>query len=230
MKCVSWNRLTGSFWSVHLQKKNGSLEPPSRREITPKSTQTANSPLVVADRSSLARSEKNVTGFKIKEGSKKNVVPPHQCGSPTAGTRHTGAADTHDMRWAPLAALCCSYASCLSAAAAFCVLTPTATGVRRVLGREVCLARARAATMALPLRMIRVPPARPVARRVFQQRMMASSTSEQQQQAEASATAKRRASSRYIPSDFRGVRGGPKGKWKARLVSKGQLRQLGTFE
>lgn len=83
--------------------------------------------------------------------------------------------------------------------------------------------------MALPLR-IRVPTARPAARRVFQQRMMSSSTSEQQQQAEASTAAKRRASSRYIPSDFRGVRGGPKGKWKARLVSKGQLRQLGTFE
>lgn len=42
--------------------------------------------------------------------------------------------------------------------------------------------------------------------------------------------AKQRASSRYIPSSYRGVRGGPKGKWKARIVSKGGLRQLGTFE
>lgn len=147
----------------------------------------------------------------------------------------SSAADTHDMRWPPLAALSYSYASCLSAAAAFAVVMPTASGVHRaVLGRKLCLART-AATMALPLR-IRVLPARPAAaRRVFQQRMMSSSTSEQKQQqqkaeASASAVAKRRASSRYIPSDFRGVRGGPKGKWKARLVSKGQLRQLGTFE
>ena len=131
------------------------------------------------------------------------------------------------MRWAPLAALSCSYASYLSATAAFAVVMPTASSVHRVLlGRQACLART---TMALPLR-IRAPTARPAARRVFQQRMMSSSTSEQQQQAEASTAAKRRASSRYIPSDFRGVRGGPKGKWKARLVSKGQLRQLGTFE
>lgn len=135
------------------------------------------------------------------------------------------------MRWAPLAALSCSYASCLSSTAAFYVLMPAASGVHRALGRKVCLARAAsAATMPLPLR-VRLPLARPGARRVFQQRMMSSSTSEQQQQqVEASAAAKRRASSRYIPSDFRGVRGGPKGKWKARLVSKGQLRQLGTFE
>lgn len=48
--------------------------------------------------------------------------------------------------------------------------------------------------------------------------------------AAAEAVAKQRASSRYIPSSYRGVRGGPKGKWKARIVSKGGLRQLGTFE
>ena len=46
----------------------------------------------------------------------------------------------------------------------------------------------------------------------------------------AGVAAKQRASSRYIPSSYRGVRGGPKGKWKARIVSKGGLRQLGTFE
>lgn len=46
----------------------------------------------------------------------------------------------------------------------------------------------------------------------------------------AEVAAKQRASSRYIPSSYRGVRGGPKGKWKARIVSKGGLRQLGTFE
>lgn len=152
------------------------------------------------------------------------VIPPHHV---VHNSRNTQALDTHDMRWVPLAALSCSYASCLSAAAAFSVLMPTASGVHRVLGRKVCLAGG--ATMALPLG-IRLPSARPAARRVFQQRVMSLSTSEQQQHAEASATAKRRASSRYIPSDFRGVRGGPKGKWKARLVSKGQLRQLGTFE
>lgn len=33
----------------------------------------------------------------------------------------------------------------------------------------------------------------------------------------------------YIPSGYRGVVGGPKGKWKARISSKGGLRQLGTF-
>lgn len=48
--------------------------------------------------------------------------------------------------------------------------------------------------------------------------------------AAAEVVAKQRASSRYIPSSYRGVRGGPKGKWKARIVSKGGLRQLGTFE
>ena len=48
--------------------------------------------------------------------------------------------------------------------------------------------------------------------------------------AAAAVVAKQRASSRYIPSSYRGVRGGPKGKWKARIVSKGGLRQLGTFE
>lgn len=43
-------------------------------------------------------------------------------------------------------------------------------------------------------------------------------------------TGKRRASSRYISSDYRGVQGGPKGKWKARIVSNGGSKQLGTFE
>lgn len=40
---------------------------------------------------------------------------------------------------------------------------------------------------------------------------------------------RRRASSRYIPSDYRGVVGGPKGKWKARITSKGGVKHLGTF-
>lgn len=35
--------------------------------------------------------------------------------------------------------------------------------------------------------------------------------------------------SAYVPSDYRGVVGGSRGKWKARIVSKGGLRQLGTF-
>lgn len=33
----------------------------------------------------------------------------------------------------------------------------------------------------------------------------------------------------YVSSDYRGVVGGPKGMWKARISSKGGLRQLGTF-
>lgn len=40
---------------------------------------------------------------------------------------------------------------------------------------------------------------------------------------------RRRASSSYVSSDYRGVIGGPKGKWKARIVSKGGVRHLGTF-
>lgn len=43
------------------------------------------------------------------------------------------------------------------------------------------------------------------------------------------AASKERSLSRYRPSGYRGVQGGPKGKWKAQIVSKGGLRQLGTF-
>lgn len=43
------------------------------------------------------------------------------------------------------------------------------------------------------------------------------------------AASKERPLSRYRPSAYRGVQGGPKGKWKAQIVSKGGLRQLGTF-
>lgn len=43
------------------------------------------------------------------------------------------------------------------------------------------------------------------------------------------AASKERTLSRYRPSGYRGVQGGPKGKWKAQIVSKGGLRQLGTF-
>lgn len=42
-------------------------------------------------------------------------------------------------------------------------------------------------------------------------------------------SSRRRASSSYVSSDYRGVIGGPKGKWKARIVSKGGVRHLGTF-
>lgn len=152
------------------------------------------------------------------------------------------------MRWTPLA-VCCSYASLLPTAATLSVVMRTTGGVPRALagssGRrlvDLSLVAVHAGTpsltMALPLR-LRLPPARPAARRVFQQQMMSSSTPQQQQRQEqqqapgrgkTAAAGGRRAASRYIPSDFRGVWGGAKGKWKARLVSKGQLRQLGTFE
>lgn len=172
-------------------------------------------------------------------------------------TQPTQAEGSHDMRWAPLAA-CWSYASCLVTTAAFTVVMPAASGMPRALFcssgcRTLYLSRVaaghpRSPTMALPLR-LRLPPVRPAARHIFQQRMMSSSTSQHtasegtgsgaaaapirgkvEKTVVVATAAKRRASSRYIPSDFRGVRGGPKGKWKARLVSKGQLRQLGTFE
>lgn len=178
---------------------------------------------------------------------------------------HVQPAEEHtphpdDMpRWTPLA-VCCSYVSYWATTAAFPVVMPAATGVKRAVlgsagGRKlVDLSRVavgtqqqQSTTAALPLRLPLLPSARPAARRVFQQRMMSSSTSQQQQQVstpspDPAAAAppgpagdrvnkrRRRASTRYIPSDFRGVWGGPKGKWKARLVSKGQLRQLGTFE
>ncbi|CAM9602446.1 unnamed protein product, partial [Ectocarpus sp. 4 AP-2014] len=158
-------------------------------------------------------------------------------------------------RWIPLA-VCCSYVYHWATTAAFPVVMPAATGVKRAVlgstgGRKlVDLSRAvgtkqQSTTAALPLRLPLLPSARPAVRRVFQQQMMSSSTSQQQQvstpSSDPAAAAppgpgdrvskrRRRASTRYIPSDFRGVWGGPKGKWKARLVSKGQLRQLGTFE
>lgn len=170
------------------------------------------------------------------------------------------------MRRAPLAAYL-SNALFLVTTAAFTAVMPGAGGMQRALfgysrSRTLHLSRVavgcpRSPTMALPLRM-RLPPARPTARRAFQHRMMSSSAYQQQQQAPTpssgaasgpaaggataapsrgemeetvvAAAGAKRVSSRYIPSDFRGVRGGPKGKWKARLVSKGQLRQLGTFE
>ncbi|CAN0541567.1 unnamed protein product, partial [Ectocarpus sp. 12 AP-2014] len=154
-------------------------------------------------------------------------------------------------KWIPLA-VCCSYVSHWATTAAFPVVMPAATGIKRaaVLGSAGGLSRVafgaqQSTTAALPLRLPTLPSARPTARRVFQQRMMSSSTSQQQQvstpSSDPAAAAppgpgdrvserRRRASTRYIPSDFRGVWGGPKGKWKARVVSKGQLRQLGTFE
>ena len=189
-------------------------------------------------------------------GTKRKLIPPRFFDGPPSVNpgehpKSRPPRRPHDMRWAPLAALSCSYASYLSGTAAFTVQMPTSSGLRRVLvgwsggRRRLHLSGSVAGTTATAPR-IRLPPARPAARRVFQQRMAASSSaSEQQQQqqqhAGKAATAanpasggggggRQRASSRYIPSDFRGVRGGPKGKWKARLVSKGQLRQLGTFE
>ncbi|CAM9511477.1 unnamed protein product [Ectocarpus sp. 12 AP-2014] len=158
-------------------------------------------------------------------------------------------------RWIPLA-VCCSYVSHWATTAAFPVVMPAATGVKRVLGsaggrKLVDLSRValgtqqQSTTAAPPVRLPLLPSARPAARRVFQQRIMSSSTSQHQQvstpSSDPAAAAppgpgdrvskrRRRASTRYIPSDFRGVWGGPKGKWKARLVSKGKLRQLGTFE
>lgn len=158
-------------------------------------------------------------------------------------------------RWIHLA-VCCSYVSHWATTEAFSVVMPAATGVKRAVlgsagGRKlvdlsrVAVGTQQSTTAALPLRPSLLPSARPAARRVFQQRMMSSWTSQQQQvstpSSDPAAAAppgpgdrvskrRRRASTRYIPSNFRGVWGGPKGKWKARLVSKGQLRQLGTFE
>ncbi|CAM9848106.1 unnamed protein product, partial [Hapterophycus canaliculatus] len=152
------------------------------------------------------------------------------------------------MRWTPLA-VSCSYAFSLLVEAAFSTTMRTTSGVPRALvgsssRRLVDLslvavyAGRPSLTMALPLQ-LRLPPASPAARRVFQQQMMSSSTSQQQHQqhqqqapdrGKTAAVGRRRAASQYVPSDFRGVWGGAKGKWKARLVSKGQLRQLGTFE
>lgn len=74
--------------------------------------------------------------------------------------------------------------------------------------------------------------------RVLQSRMISSTSSQGEASPGVNPTtdaegkqepARRRSSSRYIPSGYRGVVGGPKGKWKARIVSKGGVRHLGTF-
>lgn len=127
--------------------------------------------------------------------------------------------------WIPLA-VCSPHVAGLSPVPAFAASMPLTNGVQRAFFGA-------AKTASLPSRSQH-------GARVLH-RMLASSVPERRLGSSSgtagpSAKAKgegveqgRRASSRYIPSDYRGVRGGPKGKWKARIVSKGGLRQLGTF-